>query len=138
MAYTFLERIYAVPMPVCANELDLVAIRQELERVEPEFIIMEKVASRPNQSSVSMFRFGEGFGALKGLAAGLNISLRLVTPQAWKKVVLAGTPKDKEAAIRYCKQVFPEVSLLATERSRVPHDGIADALCILDYATRTF
>jgi hypothetical protein len=43
--------------------------------------------------------------------------------------VLAGTTKDKDAAIAYCRRAFPDVALVLP-RCRVPHDGIADAVWV--------
>jgi crossover junction endodeoxyribonuclease RuvC len=85
-----------------------------------------------------MFKFGFVTGVMHGIISTLAIPLYLVTPQAWKKKILAGTAKDKDAAIDYCRRVYPDVSLLATERSRKPHDGMADALCIARYAQETY
>jgi hypothetical protein len=67
----------------------------------------------------------------------MGIPIELVTPQAWKKLILAGTPKDKDASIAYCRRAFPNVPLIPL-RYRVPHDGIADSLCLLQYGLRTF
>jgi crossover junction endodeoxyribonuclease RuvC len=95
---------------------------------------IEKVHSMPEQGVVSSFKFGFVTGVMHGIIRTLRIPLHTVTPQAWKKVILAGTLKDKDAAIDFCRRVYPNVNLLATERSRVPHSGIADALCIAKYA----
>ncbi len=66
----------------------------------------------------------------------LRIPHLAVTPQAWKKAVLAGTARDKAAAIAFATRRFPGVPLLATPRSRTPHDGVADAVCLAEYARR--
>ena len=71
-------------------------------------------------------------GDLLGILEALGIPYRLVTPQAWKKTVLAGTTKDKSAAVQFCRRAFPGVSL-TPGRKRVPHDGMADALCLAEY-----
>jgi crossover junction endodeoxyribonuclease RuvC len=81
-----------------------------------------------------MFTFGFVTGALHGILAALGIPIYMVTPQAWKKVILAGTPKDKLASIEYCTRVYPYVDLHATPRSTTMHNGIADAICIAAYA----
>jgi hypothetical protein len=85
----------------------------------------------------STFTFGCGYGQLQGLLAGMGVPFELVTPQSWKKLVLAGTPKDKDAAIAYCRRTFPDVPLVMP-RCRNPHDGIADSLCLLQYGLRQF
>ncbi len=70
----------------------------------------------PGQGVSSTFKFGQGYGSILGIAAALSIPTELVTPQAWKKVVLAGTAKDKDAAVGYCRRAFPNVSLLPGPR----------------------
>jgi crossover junction endodeoxyribonuclease RuvC len=62
--------------------------------------------------------------------------LEYVRPQAWKKKVLAGTSKDKEAAIAFVRARFPGAPL-TLPRCRTPHDGMADAVCIGYYGCLT-
>ena len=129
------ETVGAVPMPLAGKDLDLPAIRDLLSQTAPRLIAIERVASRPGQGVASTFKFGAGWGSLIGLAAGLQIPTELVTPQALKREVRAGTATDKAAAIAHCRRRFPSVSLVLP-RCRNPHDGIADALCLVEYARR--
>ena len=128
----------AIPMPIAGKDLDFQVIIQLLESIEPDKAIVEQQHSRPGMGGAMMFQMGVGYGLILGALKALKVPTEIVTPQAWKKEVLAGTPKDKDAAIAYCKHAFPSVSLLATERSKKPHDGMADALCILEYGRRKF
>ena len=98
---------------------------------------IENVSAMPKQGVVSMFNFGFSTGAIHGIMAAMSIPRHLVTPQAWKKLILSNTEKDKKAAVDYCRRVYPDISLLATERSRKSHSGMADALCIARYALLT-
>lgn len=97
-------------------------------------VAIERVGAMPGQGVTSMFNFGMGYGIWLGLLAGLGLPYQAVMPAAWKKSILAGTAKDKQAAIEFIHRRFPGVSLLATPRSRVPHDGFADAACLALYA----
>ena len=124
-------------MPLAGKELDLPTLAAIIRSAAPELAVIEKVHSMPGQGVSSTFSFGTGYGQLQGLLAGLGIPFELVTPQAWKKVVLAGTAKDKDAAIAYCRRAFPEVPLIMP-RCRTPHDGIADALCLLQFGVRNY
>jgi hypothetical protein len=90
----------------------------------------------PKHGIVSIFRFGEGYGMWQGALAALGIPYQAVLPQAWKKVVFPGTARDKAASILFAQRRFPSVSLLASPRSKVPHDGIADALALAEFARR--
>lgn len=113
------------------NELDLVVAC--IEKVGP-MVHRRKDGSLAKEGTVSMFTFGIGVGALYGIMAAFHIKTYKVAPQTWKKHVLADTSRDKESAIAFCRMVYPDISLLATERSKKPHTGIADALCIATYA----
>jgi len=132
---------YAEAMPIAGKEIDCEAIAKTLTILKEYgnvIAIIEKVGAMPGQGVTSMFTFGKGYGTLIGICGGLGVRVELVTPQAWKKVVLAGTAKDKDAAIAYCRRAFPDISLLRTSSCKTPSDGIADALCILEYGKRTY
>jgi crossover junction endodeoxyribonuclease RuvC len=126
------------PMPLAGGEIDLAWIRSWLLSIPPTVVVIEKAQAMPGQGVTSMFNYGKSFGSLIGLCSALEFRVELVTPQAWKKVVLAGTDKDKGAAISYCKRAFPQVSLLPTPRCSKPADGMADALCIAEFGFRTY
>lgn len=59
-----------------------------------------------------------------------------VRPQAWKQLVLAGTAKDKAAAIAFCRNAHPTLELVPP-RFRAPHDGMAEAVCLAHWLART-
>ncbi len=122
--------------PLAGKDLDLGALAAAWRGVS--YAVVEKVGAMPGQGVVSMFSFGRSFGSVLGVLAGLGVPVELVTPQRWKGVVLDGSAKDKDAAIAWCRRVHPGVNLLPSERARVPHDGIADALCIAEYGRRTY
>lgn len=97
-------------------------------------VCLEKVGAMPGQGVVSMFNFGHNFGVIEGILSALRIPYQLVPPQTWKKEFsLTG---DKAKSIEVCKKLFPWVDLRATERSRKPSDGLAEALLMAEYARR--
>jgi crossover junction endodeoxyribonuclease RuvC len=98
--------------------------------------VIEAVAARPGQGVASMLRFGYGFGLWIGLLGALAIPFERVLSQARKRAILAGTGRDKAAAIAYCARRFPAASLLATPRATRPHDGLADAICLAEWGRR--
>ncbi len=120
------------------RHFDRRAMRSLLIGRPVDLCVLELVSAVPaqgrKQGALSSFNFGSGWGMWLGLLAGLEIPHQLVRPQAWKKQVLSGTEKDKAAAIAFCQARYPHTSLLATARSRKPHDGIADALCLANHA----
>jgi crossover junction endodeoxyribonuclease RuvC len=123
------------PFPRAGKGLDLAAIADDWRTLAPDLVVMESVHAMPKQGVTGVFTFGRGFGALEGIAAALGFHVELVTPQAWKKVILAGTAKDKDAAVAWCRRAYPGVTLVQP-RCRMPHDGCADALCIAAYGLR--
>lgn len=128
--------ISVTAMPIAGKMYDGPRINEFIRRVD--LVVIEKVSARPGQGVTGMFNFGMGYGMLQGICLGAGIPYELVRPQEWKNLVLKGTPKDKDAAIAYCRHRFPSVSLLPTPKCTKPSDGIADALCLMEYGRRMF
>lgn len=80
-------------------------------------------------SRVSLLSFGNNIGRTQAIVHLLNIPFVEPTPQVWKAKLLAGTAKDKTAAIQYCNGRWPGVCQ--------DHDGLADALLLAEYARLT-
>lgn len=95
---------------------------------------LEKVGARPGQGVVSMFSFGQSVGYIKGVLESFRIPYQEITPQKWKKEF--GLNSEKAASAEVCGRLFPDVSLLATPRCKKPHDGMAEALLMAEYARR--
>ena len=137
---------------IAGKELDIVKISnwlyKQATKEDKVIACIEKVHAmrrRPSgggearvQGVTSTFTFGKNVGILYGILGTLEIPLYEVSPQSWKKLILADTAKDKQAAIDYCIKAYPNVSLLATPRSKKPHDGMADSICIARYALEKF
>lgn len=101
-------------------------------------VVLEKAQAMPKNGSVSMFNYGKGVGRIEAFLRLGGWRFEEVRPTTWKKVVLKDTAKDKAAAIDYVTRAFPGVSLLPTPRSKKPHDGMADALCLAEYGRRAY
>lgn len=97
--------------------------------------IIESVHSMPNQGVASTFQFGKGFGMWLGILAALGCEYTLVSPQSWKKVMLADMPKEKDAGRLRAMQLFPSA---ADRLSRAKDDGRADALLMAEYLRRQY
>ena len=126
------NKMRAIPTPLIGKEIDYRKIYDEFMFYEPSIIVVEKVHAMPKQGVTSMFNFGLGYGAIVALATVSTARLVLVTPQMWKKHILAGTNKDKDAAIQFCNHTYPNVNLILP-RCRNAHDGMADAICLAHY-----
>jgi len=92
---------------------------------------LEKVHSMPEQGVASSFSFGRGLGLWEGLLAGLHIPYTMITPQRWKKAMMDGMGKEKDASRLRAQQLFPSADL-----SLKKHHGRADALLIAYFVAR--
>ena len=95
--------------------------------------VLENVHSMPKQGVASSFCFGEGKGMWEGILAAYNIPTELVSPQRWKKAIMADQGKDKSAARFKAMALFPS---LADQLKLVKYDGRAEALLMAEYGRR--
>jgi crossover junction endodeoxyribonuclease RuvC len=102
----------------------------------PLYALVERVSAAPvqgrKQGTTSMFSFGDGFGCIKGVLAGLGIAKGFIMPQRWKAFLgLIGT--EKSASREKAKELFPAY---AGEFVRKKDDGRAEAALISYYAAQ--
>jgi crossover junction endodeoxyribonuclease RuvC len=102
------------------------------------YAILEQQQAMPKQGVTSMFSIGYGFGALKQCLVDFNIPHEVVRAQTWQKEFdISGRKGNTKAqALQICQNLFPNLNLLATERSKKPHEGIVDAMLIAEFARR--
>lgn len=140
-ALTLTGRVWqTVVMPVAAGEIDAGRLGDILSEWVTQYgtltVTLEKVGAMPGQGVTSMFKFGTGWGMVRGVCAGHAWPVTLVPPTVWKKAVLVGLPHDKDGAVQFCRSRWPTVDLVQ-RGCRRPHDGIADALCLAEYGRMT-
>ena len=97
---------------------------------------IEAVHALPRQGVTSTWAFGQSYGWLLGVLDTLCIPYQPITPQKWKKEF--GLNADKAKSVEVCKQLFPGIKLLRTDRSRKEDDNIAEAVLLSLYAKRKF
>ena len=104
------------------------------------YAILEQQQPMPKQGVTSMFSIGYGFGALKQCLVDFNIPHEVVRAQVWQKEFgISGRKGNTKAqALQICQSLFPDTNLLATERSKKPHEGIVDAFLIAEYGRRRY
>jgi len=95
---------------------------------------IEKVGAMHGQGVTSMFTFGMNYGWLKGVLDLGEIAYQEIPPKTWKKEFSLNS--DKANSIEVCRRLFPGTSLLRTPKCKKPHDGIAEALLMAEYARR--
>lgn len=112
------------------------ALREFDDAAEPNeiFALAELVHAMPGQGVRSMFTMGRGVGVWEGLLCGIGIPFAFVTPQRWKKALMDGMGKDKDAARLTAMRLFPSI---AGSFARKKDDGRAEAMLIAEYARRT-
>jgi len=122
-------------MPIMARisgkgqEVNPSALASILMQYKDVKIYLELVHSMPRQGVASSFRFGEGFGVVKGVIGTLQKPLYYVTPAIWKK--RAGlTGKQKDAARTLAINTWPEI---ADQLTRKKDCDRADALLIAKF-----
>jgi crossover junction endodeoxyribonuclease RuvC len=104
---------------------EMLAAELRLYNVHGTTAVVEQVGAMPGQGVSSMFAFGQAYGMVLGVLAGLYIPVRTVTPASWKRAMKLNTGKDAaraEAARRWPQQ--------AGEFRRVKDDGKAEAALI--------
>ena len=94
-------------------------------RTPNSMVFVERVSARPGQGVTSMFRFGESFGLVKGVCAGIGLPLTLVTPQEWRRGMRV--PPGKDGSRQRILELRPE---LAKWFARKKDQGRADAMLI--------
>jgi hypothetical protein len=94
--------------------------------------VVELVHAMPGQGVRSMFSMGYGVGLWEGLLAGSGIPYERVTPQRWKKALMDGMGKEKDASRFKAQQLFPKAELHLKK-----HHGRAEALLLAEWLRRT-
>jgi len=124
------------PMP--ATQGDVLELIRDLKRAADTegaecVCVLEEVGGFAGkaQPGSAMFKFGEGYGFLKGVIQALGIKLELVRPQVWQKSFGLGT------ASRCASKTEWKNKLKAEAQRRFPTLRVtlatADALLIADY-----
>ena len=83
--YPGFDRIAAEDMPTVGGDVDAATLSARIAQIRPDLAIVELVASRPGQGVASMFKFGCGFGIVRGVIAAGGVPMHLVTPAKWKR-----------------------------------------------------
>lgn len=138
--------------------VDEAALRLNLSLSRPTCAYIEYVGVMPGQGATSGATFMVAWGVIRGICRGLDIPYKLVTPQVWKRTVLAGrdmgptipkgadakTRKDlararkdaqKASAIAFVHERYPTLCLIPP-RCRVDNHNLAEAVCLAEYGVR--
>lgn len=151
--------VYAAKIPHIDKTPNLIEVADTLYDLTlaycPNWVFCEQVHSTPNDGHVGAFTFGAGYGYIQGFCKGRNWLLDLVRPVKWKSIVLKDKMGLQGQAIKYLQKYYPGYNPknkavnkattlahvhekypdidLTPGRSRLPQDGIADAVCLGEY-----
>lgn len=92
---------------------------------------VERVSAAPGAGGVSMFSFGEGYGKIQGVLAGLDIDCHLITPQSWKGAL--GLSSAKMESLDMARNQWPSFE---ESFKLVKHADRAEAALIGLYLSR--
>ena len=99
------------------------------------YILEEPGGSKSAKAAKSM---AGSFHAIRGFFETKMLRWERITPAAWQKVMLPGCKagETKLRALSRVAELWPEETFLASDRSRVPHDGLIDAALIAEFGRR--
>ena len=118
-------KVVAYKMPATERDIyDLLATGEESAPV----VFLESVHSMPGQGVSSSFKFGRGYGFLRGAITALKYPLHDVSPQRWQRALGCLTSGNKNISKQMAQQLFPQL--------KITH-SIADAVLIAEYGRRT-
>ena len=109
-------------------------------------VFIESPRMLPNSPHVAVSKLYYGVGLWVGMCAAYEMIVTLVQPHQWQRMMFGGLGKAssdltrhqaeklrKQRSVLRAKELFPEVTLRRTERSRVPDHNMADALLLAEY-----
>lgn len=95
--------------------------------------IAERAQSSPQMGVTSAFRYGEGYGSIKGVLAALGVPLFEANPVVWKTAL--GLSKDKRESIAMASRIFPPIAY-RLKRDIKGTDGLAEAALLAYYGAQ--
>lgn len=114
------------------DRIDVKAIGKFLFTHKPDIAFVEQVHGMPKHSSKGNFTFGLNHGLVLACLYFLDIPINFIAPVTWKIALFGSRTANKNDAINFVTSNYPLVNLIPKGK-RVPHDGIADSVCITHY-----
>ena len=138
------EGVEVLPLPYTDSYVDVVTLNDIFDSYYPSCVVIERQVMYKGQGTKSSATTMTNYGQLLAIAKlycacyeGLWPA-KLITPlpKDWQSEMIPNAKRGetKEASVSYVTTYYPEVSLLRTPRSKVPCDGLADAVCIAEWA----
>lgn len=123
--------ISAMPIPYYSNNtLNVLALSDIFD--DADLITIESPYIPHGMANKGTTKAITDFGQILGVAKLVAREVKTVTPIFWKRRM--GLTSDKQLSIDMAKKLYPDISLLRTDKSRVDCDGMAESLLILHYS----
>jgi hypothetical protein len=141
-------------MPILGDDIDIHALYKLFKHIIERFnvtVILEDVHSIFGSSASSNFTFGFVCGAIEAVVVCHQLKLIKVQPKTWQKEIWDNNDKcyktkkpeqknpsidTKATSLKAATRLFPGEDMRRTEKSKIAHDGIVDALLICEYGRR--
>lgn len=116
------------------NLAEIVQILQRVDECGPAMAALERVHAMPQNGTISAFSMGRSMTAWEMGMVALGITYEMIPPQRWKKALMDGQGKEKDASRQVAMRLFPStIPHLSLKR----HHGRADALLLAEFLRRT-
>lgn len=114
------------------REIDVKAAYQWIANLHSPCVLVIEEPLKHARSSQAMRSMAMSFGKLLAMAEMKDLPTDCVDVHEWQKKLLGRVPKGKtkKVAFELAHRLHPDEKWLATERSKVAHDGIIDAFLI--------
>lgn len=137
------REVHVRDCPLDGDEYDFLAMRDLLSEIGVLHmaVTMEQVHAMPRDGKCSAFSFGVGYGAWLALVGGvLRIQPTLVSPQTWKRTMLAGIANDKaaEARVLAARMQGHDIEAMVRGPRGGLKDGRVDAIFLAEYGRLTW
>jgi crossover junction endodeoxyribonuclease RuvC len=100
------DRVAAEDMPAAGGEVDCATLAARIIQMGPALAVIERVAAMPKQGVSSTFKFGQSYGAIRGVLAALRIQTHVVSPAVWKRYFRLDSDKEKSRSLAL--RTFPK------------------------------
>lgn len=118
------------------TEVDIRALLDWLEPYRTDMIVCIEEPLKHAKSSQAMRSMSISFGLIVGACEAKQFSVHRVQVKEWQDVVLGkklAKGMTKVAALAVANKLWPQQRWIATNKSKVPHDGMIDAALIAHY-----
>lgn len=114
-------------MPMIGNRVDVITIKDWVEKQRPNIVILEKQQNRNGQGSQSVIMIN--YGRLTAIFDICKIDVVEITPHSWQKKL--GIGSDKSSHIDFAVKAGYDVPT-KNPKGKILSDGIADACCMCE------